>query len=217
MRAKLRNNGKNGGTKDWTVMAFAEYLDIRFGKTGTKLRTQIIPVEKCQGRSPFLEARKRLEKKKKEGYWVIDDSQANINNDDIIQLLMVKRGKLSEDAFNDTMKNAVNMVETVFNESNEVIETDSMLPVTSLSEHGQLVVVPSDNINDAIFIMCILQLESKAILVKDMRKKTYSALELYEGLEMSNNICANSVAIKTGLIVAPDIFKPDAQINTWFF
>jgi hypothetical protein len=217
MRAKLRAEGSNGGTKDWTIMAFADHCEIRFGTTGTKLRSQIVPVEKCQSNSPFLEARKRLEIKKKEGYWVIDDSQANINNDGIIQLLTVKRGKLSDDEFNNIMKNAVSIVETAFTDSNDVIENDSMSPVTSLSAHGQLVVVPSDNINDAIFIMSILQIESKAIFVRDMKNKTYSALELYDGLEMCNNICANSIAIKTGLIAAPEIFKADAQFNAWFF
>ena len=150
MRAKLRAEGSNGGTKDWTIMAFHHYCEISFGTTGTKLQKRMIPVDKCQSNSPFLEARKRLEKKKKEGYWVIDDTQANMNNDGIIQLLRVKKGKLSDDEFNDIMKNAVNMVETVFTESNDVIENDSMLPVTSLSAHGQLMVVPSDNINDAI-------------------------------------------------------------------
>lgn len=217
MRAHIRANGSNGGTKDWVIMAFAEYLEYGFGKTGTKLQRRTIPIEKCQSNSPFLEARKRLEKKKKEGYWVIDDTKSNINNDGIIQLLRVERCKLSNDEFNDVMKNAVSIVKTVFTESNDVIENDSMSPVTSLSAHGELVVIPSDNINDAVFIMCILQLESKVILVRDMKNKSYSALELYEGLDMSNNFCANSIAIKTGLIAAPEMFKADAQINTWFF
>ncbi len=217
MRAKLRANGSNGHTKDWCVLAFSHGCEISWGKTGTKLQKRIIPVEQCQGKSPFLEARKRLEKKKKEGYWVIDDSQANINTDSLVDLLRVKRGTLSENHYTVLMEHAVKLVESVFSDANDKISIDSMAPVITLSKYGELVMAPSDSINDAIFTMAVLQLNPKAILVRDINLKSYTAKELYEDLDMSKSLRASSVAMKTGLIVAPEIFKPDAQINTWFF
>lgn len=65
-----RFDNPNGTQKDWAIAALPDKVVIKYGSTGEKYRTTIVPLGKCSG-STANEAARRRREKEREGYWLV--------------------------------------------------------------------------------------------------------------------------------------------------
>lgn len=217
MRVSLRAQGSNGGTKDWMCAAYPTGLTIWFGKTNSKLQKRVINVEKCAGRSPYKEAHRRLNKKLREGYSIIDDSRMHEDTDAPHHMLIIKRANCSD----STLVKGLNIVRKFINDycPGLVEPTDKFIDIY-INPKGEpaLGMPPVEDWDKAQVLLAMLHLTPNIITVTDFNDDDMNAMALYKKHDMADNTPAHRVAITLGLLGKPEIFQNTQQTTQeWFY